>query len=294
MGNQKSCHRIQQRWLRYVPIILLICSNGYCADSAGTEVLVDFDKKSLPVINDELRRTSRRLRDHEGGIHINTGTTGILTVDRGGTGQDFSAVTMNTVTYFSSDGVMSASPSSQGSTIKFLRGDFTWAEATYLKLVSTTTITASANSGDIEIDPTKNYRVVFNITAPPNNDIPAIRFNSDATTNAYGYVYRTLSTGAVAADVGDAAADEIRMASATSNATDSETQGEFYLLSQSTSNSKRYQVRGSLWGESAADSPRYSEFYGFWGNTATGSSFEMFFTGGGTYTGKIYLYEMVK
>jgi hypothetical protein len=57
--------------------------------------------------NDEVRKTSRRLRTLEGGIPLSTGTTGILEVSRGGTGLNNSAVAANSIPYFSSTGVMS-------------------------------------------------------------------------------------------------------------------------------------------------------------------------------------------
>jgi|GEM_PF-6367888 len=64
------------------------------------------NKRTISAFNDEVRKTSRRLRELENGIPLSTGTTGILEVSRGGTGKDLSTATTGTIPYFSSTGVI--------------------------------------------------------------------------------------------------------------------------------------------------------------------------------------------
>lgn len=66
-------------------------------------------KQTVDTINDNFRRTSRRLRAIENGIPF-TNITGIATVAQGGTGQDFSAGTAGDLLYFSSLGVIGHAP----------------------------------------------------------------------------------------------------------------------------------------------------------------------------------------
>lgn len=68
------------------------------ADSTSEEAIVGF--------NEEVRKTARRLRQLEGGISLTSGVTGILPVSSGGTGQDLSSGTANSILYFSSTGVI--------------------------------------------------------------------------------------------------------------------------------------------------------------------------------------------
>lgn len=60
--------------------------------NSGSEVLPNLDNNpnNTSVLNDQLRETNQRLLQLEGGIDINSMTTGILNVSRGGTGQDSS------------------------------------------------------------------------------------------------------------------------------------------------------------------------------------------------------------
>lgn len=51
------------------------------------EVLTDYDKTSLPILNEQLRVTARRLRDIEDGVSLTTGVAGVLPLANGGTGE---------------------------------------------------------------------------------------------------------------------------------------------------------------------------------------------------------------
>lgn len=87
-------------------ILLTLLSTVHAADEQNY-VPENADSKAIVNgFNDEIRRTSRRLRDLEGGISLTTGVTGILPVANGGTGKDLSTAATGTIPYFSSTGVI--------------------------------------------------------------------------------------------------------------------------------------------------------------------------------------------
>lgn len=92
------------------------------------EAISSFDNKNVSVLNEELRLINGKVRQLNGGLPI-ASTTGILTVSRGGTGQDFSTATADTLAYFDSAGHMAITNSSGGDSSKVLRGDFTFSDA---------------------------------------------------------------------------------------------------------------------------------------------------------------------
>lgn len=53
--------------------------------SLANEVIVDFENKSLPVLNEVLRDSDKRIKNLESGISLTTGVTGTLPVANGGT-----------------------------------------------------------------------------------------------------------------------------------------------------------------------------------------------------------------
>lgn len=75
--------------------------------NSGSEVLPNMDNNpnNTSILNDQLRETNQRLLQLEGGIDINSMTTGILNVSRGGTGQDSSNWPAGDFIYMSSTGV---------------------------------------------------------------------------------------------------------------------------------------------------------------------------------------------
>lgn len=97
-----------------------------CSSAHAEEVISGFDEKNIPVLNEELRDINVAVRSINNGFPL-TRTTGVLTVDRGGTGQDFSAASADSLMYFSTTGVLSTTETSSGDTTKFLRGDYTFA-----------------------------------------------------------------------------------------------------------------------------------------------------------------------
>jgi hypothetical protein len=84
-----------------------LISTSYAEDAQDFVSQQANQKESIVRFNDEIRKTSRRIRDLENGISITSGTTGILTVDRGGTGLDNSLTAANSIPYFSATGVIS-------------------------------------------------------------------------------------------------------------------------------------------------------------------------------------------
>lgn len=71
-----------------VCVLSLILAWPICSAKAedALEVIATAGDEMLPILNESLRRTSRRIRALEDGININTATTGTLTIGRGGTG----------------------------------------------------------------------------------------------------------------------------------------------------------------------------------------------------------------
>lgn len=66
-------------------ILFILFALPVSAQESGYERISDFSKESNVILNDQLRRTSRRLRDIEAGIDLTTDVTGILPLLNGGT-----------------------------------------------------------------------------------------------------------------------------------------------------------------------------------------------------------------
>jgi len=111
---------------KIILFVLIFSAPVYAQDA--TDYIVDTSKESIVTLNDNLRRTSRRIRQLEGGIALDTGTTGILSVERGGTGQDFSEASSDSLLYFGSQGVLTTSDSSGGDSELYLNGGFTFSD----------------------------------------------------------------------------------------------------------------------------------------------------------------------
>ncbi len=66
-------------------LFLILCSPVLAQQTSDVDVLPDFKDDSRAVLNDQLRRTNRRLMLLENGISLTTGVTGILPLANGGT-----------------------------------------------------------------------------------------------------------------------------------------------------------------------------------------------------------------
>ena len=178
------------------------------------------------------------------------------------------------------------------SSTNFLRGDGTFATAGSVSLVSNTSISSATNSGDIAIDSTKYYLVIFQLTGLSSSDSISIRFNNDTTANKYGYVYRSFDISATH-DNGNSnmlASMAQICPSVGINAGEVRVNGQFYINPQATASTKFVQVKGSMWG---SVSYLYSDFLAQWGNTATVTSFRIMSSGGTvTFSGNVLLYEI--
>lgn len=89
--------------LLFSPTLVIAQSN---TSSSETVPNLDNNPANTSAINDRLYQMQNTIQELSSGIDINGGTTGILNVNRGGTGQDFSAVAANSIPYFSAIGVM--------------------------------------------------------------------------------------------------------------------------------------------------------------------------------------------
>lgn len=90
-------------------ILIVLCLNAFAQTNNNTaEVLPNLDNNptNTSAVNDQLRQLQSRINAIEGGIDINSETSGILDTDRGGTGQDFSVAAQYSIPYFSDTGVM--------------------------------------------------------------------------------------------------------------------------------------------------------------------------------------------
>jgi len=86
--------------IKKILLILLLSSTSYAQ-------IVGMDEASLPVLNQQLRYSERRISEIEGTTwDINTRTSGILTTDRGGTEQDFSGEAEGSLIVFDAAGDM--------------------------------------------------------------------------------------------------------------------------------------------------------------------------------------------
>ena len=168
-----------------------------------------------------------------------------------------------------------------------------------LRLISTTNVSASANSGAIAISPSKTYRVVIDLVKETADGYMAITFNGDPS-GEYDHNVDASEMDGGETDTANAAANvEIKIsADSATGAVDST--GVFYA-DMFINTVKRTTTSGTilavLWGKAmweAADTEIWkADFFGTKKEDLTLTSFELL-TSGGTYTGTIKLYEIVR
>lgn len=281
-------------------ILILLITTPAIAQESGYNYINDLNDSGRVILNDQLRRTTRRLRDLEDGRNINTETTGILTTERGGTGQDFSSGTTDTLLYFNYTGHLSLSEASSR-TGEFLRDDFTWASAdrpigfqfvqsATFSAQTTISVTQAITSGDI-------YFIVFEGVVNTAGVQPAIRFNADSSgtnydyaTNSYGFQSATFYATTESSN----AADQINLLDiGHANIGTYEQNSTFYIEAkvQARNSSSQVTYKATSYG---ASSPTMIVGEGIGNyNTAVPASISIvdLAGGGGTYTGRYYVYK---
>lgn len=186
--------------LRISKILLLALLIPSCVLAQDeTDVIVDSGKDSIVVLNDQLRRTSRRLRDLEGGISLTTGVTGILPTANGGTGANLSSSSQGAVPYFGSTGVIASL--SAGTNGQFLKtqgvsANPIWENVTYGSVAgsysSGSYLLAQPSSFVVTSGEGSSYQKRVEMVVPRSGTL-TIKFyitNSDGSVTQYGKIYR--------------------------------------------------------------------------------------------------------
>lgn len=181
---------------------------------------------------------------------------------------------------------VSSSLASGGSPIFNGVDKFVGGSSSVLKLVSTTTLSGVATSGNISISNTKNYRVVFafnNIAAQTVN----IRFNGDSTAT-----YRSTFDGRTTAGaLSGGAAGATSIVTNTAVADANPIRGSMNIYQQQGTD--WIAVNGEvIYTDNAGSLFSRVSFAGDWDANAAATSFSMFSSGGDVFDGTIYLYEV--
>jgi len=276
--------------IKILLILLLLISPCYAQESSY-DVIPEFDEDSKVILNEQLRRTTRRLRDLEGGTHdLDSDTTGILPFSKGGTNTNITA-TADTMLYINSIGKMNHTGASTRVGTTFLRDDFTFAAVTLsnpgLTLISVTSMSASSNSGDISISPSKLYKVIID-GIPPGTASPIVRFNSLSTGIydwvSYGY---TMAASPSLVSSGGTNATSINLSSGTVD------QDQVISIEFEMSTFKNAAFSARIMGTGVyrndAGNSILDSFGGFIESDITIADFEVDMDT--NFTGKIYLYE---
>jgi len=156
---------------------------------------------------------------------------------------------------------------------------------------SSTAVSASANSGDISIEPDKVYLVCFEFVKNTADGDLSLRFNSASGASDYARVYRTdrMTTSASSAVSGDDSSAQIVVFP--SFETNNAVAGYFHLDTTKKNTDSAFVV-GSCVGAYDNTGIEYHNCYfsGVYLDDVTLADFE-FFSATGTLTGNIYVYE---
>ena len=147
-----------------------------------------------------------------------------------------------------------------------------------LTLISATAM-ASTNSGDITIEAEKIYKLVVDVVPTSTGGFLSLRVNSDGSTNY----------NSIAANGGTEI--ELIAASTTVNSTSSRYIGEFIINTRVLTTTKRFAISGQSFSENGSDLMVSYDVGGEWIKNEAIASFEI--VGGQSFTGTIYLYEML-
>ncbi len=182
-------------------------------------------------------------------------------------------------------GISSTNPTEQldvNGTVKAIGFKFSdGSNAAPLKYISTTTMSAVTNSGDISIDSTKRYLVYIDISSVAATGID-VRFNND-TGSTYDYANFGYTYAGAAINANSATGTSIRMSPTIPN--------PFVELNISSQLSSTAPVMA--YGQATGGTIGSVNFGGEWDNNATVTSFRIITNGGGNMTGVIHLYQYI-
>ena len=178
-------------------ILLISISISYAEDE--TDYILDSSKESTVILNDNLRKTARRIREVENLFPLPiSSTTGILSVARGGTGADNSAIAQGYIPYISSTGVISWLATGTSGQVLKTNGaaanpswttDTPYVSGTNHTLINSTTeviggaqVTTPTKLKEIRVGKDGSVSVTFEFLATTGTE-------SDPDRTAYGRIY---------------------------------------------------------------------------------------------------------
>lgn len=274
-------------------LITILALFGTIPVFAQEEVIVNYEPSSLPVLNDQLRRTVRRVQALEGGLDLSSSTlTGILPTTKGGTGLNAGLAPADSLLMFTATGSMEVIEGG-GSTTTFLRGDGTFAVPDYPPdpgIILLTTVSGTAvNTGDIALEADKEYLVTFTFYADDSTaNTIELNFNSDGS----GYVANAREAeldGTPTETIADGGAIEI----ADIPASDGWAQGKIYISTYDNAPSgTKATVHADLIfkdDSEAGDPLTDKSIKGYYSDTAV-TSFEFLSVNDFTYLIRVYEY----
>ena len=271
-------------------ILLLIFSTRVMAQ----ETIIIYDEDSLPVLNEELRHSRERLILLEGAqTDVETNVTGILPLDNGGTGQDFSGIAEGDMLTVDSAGAMTNVGIGTSGYVWESNGTTgawrtTVARDGGLRLIATGTIVSGT---DIAIEVDKFYRLnfIYEQTDGTTNSL-ALKFNSDGGADDYLWQYNLIQldgngTDAITAD--NSAPSIPLILNLTANT--GYGNGELYISTFDFGGSVRATIQGNMWYD--LEGVPYNLVLSAVYDQDVVTSLEFLIGGGSGSTGTYYLYE---
>jgi len=184
---------------------------------------------------------------------------------------------------------------SQGTSGQFLKSAGAGANPTWgnvLVLTSATTISGANNSGDIAISASKLYKVIISITDISADDTIALRFNSSASNNYNTFRVGANTIGAVASVLTGTEATSAALGTMDIGLARNETFIAELLIDTNSVDISSPRVTGQVLSHLTAGALEFVTIGIDCLLSITVTDFEIFTTGGATFTGKVYVYEM--
>lgn len=157
-----------------------------------------------------------------------------------------------------------------------------------LTLISNTTVSTAANTGDIAIINTNYYKINFHLGNLSGADLLGIRFNND-TSSDYGYVYNgRTSSGSLTG--GSSSSTSIVLGTSMASNVGDFIDGEITIFPQD--GTSIISCIGTIhYRDNAGTLPTLINFSGNCNPVATITSFRILTNGGATMSGNVYLYK---